>query len=118
MTERRAKRRYEVCFPIVVRAIDQGQSLAYEGRTRDISTSAMHFSLDLPLEPGSAINFTITMPAELTGGTRVLIRGSGKVLWACRCREAGYGIASTIETYEISRDRVLVTMTTTDGDAQ
>jgi len=105
MTERRASRRYELSFPIVVRTSDLGQTCTYAGCTRDISTRGLHFILHLTLKPGVAIEFAITMPAQLMGGSPVFIRGAGKVLWVAGCLDKGYGIASSIERYEISRDK-------------
>jgi hypothetical protein len=105
MTERRASRRYELSFPIVLHTIDLGPTCAYAGRTRTISTTALHFILHLPLKPGLAIEFTIKMPAELLRGSPVFIRGAGKVLWVAGRRDQGYEIASSIERYDISRDK-------------
>jgi hypothetical protein len=104
MTDRRASRRYELSFPIVVRSTHLGHTYTYAGRTRDISTRGLHFILLLALEPGVTIEFTITMPAELLGGSHVFIRGAGRVLWVAGCPEKGYGIASSIERYDISRE--------------
>jgi hypothetical protein len=103
--ERRTSRRYELSFPIVIHVTDLGQTTAYAGRTRDISTRGVYFVLALPLEPGIAIDFTITMPHELTGGSHVFIRGTGRVIWVARCRDDSYGIASAIEEYDISREQ-------------
>jgi hypothetical protein len=103
--ERRASRRYELSFPIVVRVTHLERTTTHVGRTRDISTQGVHFFLPVDLHPGIAIEFTITMPRELTGGSRVFIRGTGRVLWAAGCRDNSYGITSAIEQYDISREQ-------------
>jgi PilZ domain-containing protein len=104
MTERRASRRYELSFPILVHATDFGQTCTYAGRTRNISTVGLHFILPLALRPGVAIQFTITIPTEPVGG-HAFIHGAGTILRVADCRDQGYELASHFEGCEISRDK-------------
>ncbi len=80
MTERRTARRYELSLPVVVRGPQQKQAVPRDGKTRDISTRGVYFTIDQDLTPGSELDFTLTLPAEITRGTEVFIRAHGKVV--------------------------------------
>jgi hypothetical protein len=99
MTERRASRRYELSFPILVHTTDVGQTCTYAGRTRNISTFGLHFILPLAFRPGVEIQFTITL------GGHAFIHGAGTILRVADCRDQGYELASRVEGCEISRDK-------------
>jgi len=104
MTERRASRRYQLSFPILVHATDSGQTCTYAGRTCNISTVGLHFILPLALRPGVAIQFTITIPTEPLEG-HAFIHGAGTILRVADCRDEGYELVSRVEGCELSRDK-------------
>ena len=101
MNERRASRRYELSFPILVHATDLEQTSTHAGRTREISARGLYFVLPVSLKPGVAIQFTIT--TKLMGG-HMFLRGTGNILRVTACCDPGYGIASSVERWDISRD--------------
>ena len=105
MTERRTARRYELSLPVVIRG---GQEVAepHNGQTRDISTRGVYFMIDENVAPGSELDFTLTLPAEITQGTSVFVRAHGKVVRVDREQEDGtsrMGVAAVIEKYDIIR---------------
>lgn len=97
-------RRYELSLPVVIRT-PLKESESASGRTRDISTRGVYFTMDREMNSGAELDFTLTLPAEITRGTEVFIRAHGKVVRVER-KENGHasvGIAAVIEKYDIIR---------------
>ncbi len=106
MTERRAARRYDLSLPVIIRVPLGREAESRNGRTRDISTRGVYFTLDQDLSPGSVLDITLTLPAEITHGTEVFVRAQGKVVRVERKGENGrlhVGVAAVIERYDIIR---------------
>ena len=106
MTERRIARRYDLSLPILIRVpIDQEPS-ARSGRTRDISTRGVYFTLDRDVDSGTELDITLTLPAEITRGTEVFVRAQGRVVRVDHQQNDGnsrVGVAAIIERYDIIR---------------
>ncbi|MGB9514993.1 MAG: PilZ domain-containing protein, partial [Candidatus Acidiferrum sp.] len=78
----------------------------HDGKTRDISTRGLYFVITQDLQAGSELDITLTLPAEITHGTDVLVRAQGKVVRVERRLEDGearLGVAAVIERYDIMR---------------
>ena len=108
MTDRRVARRYELNLPVVVRAAAERKAAAdsRNGKTRDISTRGVYFLVDQQLEPGSTLDFMLTLPAEITQGTEVFIHAQGKVVRVepkPGDEDERIGVAAVIEKYDIIR---------------
>ena len=106
MTERRTARRYDLSLPVVIRTPLSQLTEARKGKTRDISTRGVYFTLEQDLTPGTELDFMLTLPAEITRGTEVFIRAHGKVVRVERMRDDGsdrVGVAAVIEKYDIIR---------------
>jgi len=106
MTERRNTRRYELSLPVVVRSPQKAEPESKNGKTRDISTRGVYFTIDEDIVPGSEVDFMLTLPAEITRGTEVFIRAHGKVVRVEQKNEDGtarMGVAAVIEKYDIIR---------------
>jgi PilZ domain len=106
MTERRTARRYDLSLPVVIRMPAQRVAGSQEGKTRDISTRGLYFILDRNLESGSELDITLTLPAEITHGSEVLVRALGRVIRVEPRPEDGssrMGVAAVIERYDIVR---------------
>jgi hypothetical protein len=76
------------------------------GKTRDISTRGVYFTIDQDLGAGAELDLTLTLPAEVTRGSEVFIRAMGKVVRVDKKPENGssrVGVAAVIERYEIIR---------------
>ena len=107
MTERRTARRYDLSLPVSIRVALENEAVLHTGKTRDISTRGVYFVFDDGLNAGAELDLTMTLPAEVTGGTEVLIRATGKVV---RVDDRGdgvdhrVGVAAVIERYEIVRN--------------
>lgn len=106
MTERRAARRYDLSLPVVIRVPIDRESASRNGKTRDISTRGVYFTLDKELCNGAELDITLTLPAEITRGTEVFVRAQGKVVRVEKRSEDGaerIGVAAVIERYDIIR---------------
>ena len=106
MTERRMARRYDLSLPVNVRLPINREPGAHNGQTRDISTHGVYFTMRKDLSPGTELDFTLTLPAEITRGTEVFVRAHGRVVRVDKRRDEDHetiGIAAVIERYDIIR---------------
>jgi len=106
MSERRLARRYDLSLPLNVRLPKSLEAGLHRGQTRDISTRGVYFMMDKDLAPGTEMDFTLTLPAEITQGTEVFVRAHGRVVRVDKRTEDNHeaiGIAAVIERYDIIR---------------
>jgi PilZ domain-containing protein len=106
MTERRTARRYDLSLPILIRMPATQVTDLPNGKTRDISTRGLYFVIDQDLKAGSELDITLTLPGEITRGSAVLVRATGKVVRVERRKEDErdrLGVAAVIERYDIVR---------------
>ena len=106
MTERRTARRYDLSLPVMIRVPVEKEASSRNGKTRDISTRGLYFTVDEDLGAGAELDITLTLPSEVTRGTEVFIRATGKVVRVDKKPENGasrVGVAAVIERYEIIR---------------
>jgi c-di-GMP-binding flagellar brake protein YcgR len=106
MTERRTARRYDLSLPVMIRVPVDKEASSRNGKTRDISTRGLYFTVDEDLSAGSELDITLTLPSEVTRGSEVFIRAMGKVVRVDKKPENGnsrVGVAAVIERYEIIR---------------
>ena len=111
MTERRTARRYDLSLPISVGVPIEKSAVSRTGKTRDISTRGVYFTMDKDLSAGAELDLTMTLPAEVTGGAEVLIRAIGKVVRVDRRSGNGYqtiNVAAVFEMYEMVRNEAIV----------
>ena len=107
MSERRAARRYDLSLPVIISIPVERESSARIGKTLDISTRGVYFTIDRDVSAGAELDMTLTLPAEVTRGSEVLIRATGKVIRVERKPDNGslrIGVAAVIERYEIVRN--------------
>jgi hypothetical protein len=107
MKERRTARRYDLLLPVAVRPRIDQQAVLRTGKTRDISTRGVYFTIDKDLSAGVELDLTLTIPAKDTGGTEVLIKATGKVVRVDKRYGDGdqtMGIAAVFEPHEIVRN--------------
>jgi hypothetical protein len=72
--------------------------------SRDISVRGIYFSIDQELTPGSVLDLSFTLPAEITEGMEVFVRAQGRVVRVEMEINAGrIGVAMVIQKYEIVR---------------
>jgi PilZ domain len=106
MTERRTARRYDLSLPVNVRVPVNREPKPQNGRTRDISTRGVYFTVQNDMAPGTEVDFTLTLPAEITRGTEVFVRAHGRVVRVDKRTDDDHestGVAAVIERYDIIR---------------
>jgi hypothetical protein len=106
MTERRLARRYDLSLPVNIRMPITREPRSHSGQTRDISTRGVYFTMQKDLSPGAEVDFTLTLPAEITRGTEVFVRAHGRVIRVDKRSDDSHetiGVAAVIERYDIIR---------------
>jgi hypothetical protein len=98
--DKRSTRRFALRLPVTVSyADDHGNEKSAE--TRDVSARGICFYLDSTIATGSAIEFTLTLPPEITLTESIRVHCKGKVV---RVSEGGpdgkVAVAAVIEEYE------------------
>jgi hypothetical protein len=98
--EKRATRRFALRLPLSVNCSEETVS-EKAAQTRDVSARGICFYVDSSVEAGSAIEFTLTLPPEITLTESIQVRCKGKVV-----RVDGPGVdnkvavAAVIDEYE------------------
>ena len=106
MTERRMARRYDLSLPVNVRIPINREASSHGGQTRDISTRGVYFTTHKELSPGTEVDFTLTLPSEITRGDEVFVRAHGRIVRTDKRHDDGVdtiGVAAVIERYDIIR---------------
>jgi hypothetical protein len=106
MGERRKARRYEVYLPVQVCMSKQRPLEYHTGQLRDVSRTGIFFHSQVPIDSGTGLELTFSLPAERDRGTSVLVRASAKTIRASQL--AGevtpvYGVAAAIDRIDFVR---------------
>lgn len=98
--EKRATRRFALRLPVsVIYAENGGQEKT--AQTRDVSARGICFYLDSSIAAGSAIEFTLTLPPEITLTESIRVRCKGKVVRVDDATTDGtVAVAAVIDEYE------------------
>ena len=96
--ERRASRRFTMTLPLTIRTGGPDGD-ERQGQTRDVSFRGLYFLADADFEPGSAIEFILTLPREITLAGDVHIRCFAEII-RVEPHNGGRGIAARIDRYE------------------
>jgi len=98
--EQRATRRFALRLPVTIKFSD-GEVAEAQAQTRDVSARGVFFFMDSRIEEGSPIEFTLTLPPEITLTESIRVRCRGKVV---RVDQGGpgskIGIGAVIEQYD------------------
>jgi hypothetical protein len=98
--EKRATRRFALRLPVSVSPAGQGVA-SFTAQTRDVSARGICFYLDAPMSTGSAIEFTLTLPPEITLTESIRVRCKGKVVRVDDgLVDAKIPVAAVIDEYE------------------
>ncbi len=97
--EQRSTRRFSLRLPVTVKFSDGGAEKA--AHTRDVRARGSCFYLDSSVSEGSEIEFTLTLPPEITLTESIRVHCKGKVVRVEPQAPGGrVGIAAVIERYE------------------
>jgi hypothetical protein len=97
--ERRAARRFTMALPVKVRIPSENGIVEQNAETRDVSFRGLYFLVDGQVETGSAIEFVLTLPQQITLAGDVHIRCFARVL-RVENHNSRRGVAARIERYE------------------
>jgi hypothetical protein len=101
--DKRATRRFALRLPVTVRYGDSEQEQA--AQTRDVSARGICFYVDSAIQAGSPIDFTLTLPPEITLTESIRVRCKGRVV---RIEGGGaankMAVAAVIDEYEFLAD--------------
>ena len=101
---KRATRRFSLRLPVSVRYGENEQE--HEAQTRDVSARGICFYVDSAIQAGSAIDFTLTLPPEITLTESIRVKCKGRVVRVDQQATPGkVGIAAVIEQYEFLGDQ-------------
>lgn len=101
--EKRATRRFLLRLPISLRTGNGDSEL--ESRTRDVSARGVCFYCEHPLAQGADIQFTLTLPPEVTLTESISMRCMGRVVRVETSTPGqGMSIAAIIDRYEFLGD--------------
>ncbi len=98
--EKRATRRFALRLPVAVNQ-KQVAAQAETAQTRDVSARGICFYVDAAVEAGSPIEFTLTLPPEITLTESIQVRCKGRVVRVDGRPQAGkLAVAAVIDEYE------------------
>jgi hypothetical protein len=98
-TDRRGSRRYTMELPLSVKSSGPGGTIERQGKTRDVSFRGLYFWTDADFPAGAQIEFTLTLPKEVTLAADVNIKCTGRII-RVEPNDSNRGIAAQIEHYE------------------
>jgi hypothetical protein len=98
--EKRSTRRFALRLPVSV-VYDSAKDQEKPAQTRDVSARGICFYVDAPIATGAPIEFTLTLPPEITLTESIRVRCKGKVV---RVDEGApnnkVAVAAVIDEYE------------------
>lgn len=98
--EKRTTRRFALRLPVSVN-YSGNTGAAISAQTRDVSARGICFYLEAPLAVGSEIDFTLTLPPEITLTESIRVRCKGKVVRVeNNLADAKVPVAAVIDEYE------------------
>lgn len=98
--EQRVTRRFSLRLPLAVKYSD-GLVQERVAQTRDVSARGVCFYMDTSISEGSDIEFTLTLPPEITLTESIRVHCKGRVVRVDPAGPGGkIGIAAIIDRYE------------------
>jgi hypothetical protein len=98
--EKRAARRFALRIPVSVARADNS-TYSESAQIRDVSARGICLYLDSPIERGSPIGFTLTLPPEITLTESIRVQCKGRVVRIEDGSTDGkMAVAAVIEEYE------------------
>jgi hypothetical protein len=98
--EKRAARRFALRIPVSV-ARGENPNYGESAQIRDVSARGICLYLDSPIERGSPIGFTLTLPPEITLTESIRVQCKGRVVRIeDGTAEGKLAVAAVIEEYE------------------
>jgi len=100
--DKRSTRRFALRLPVTVRYGENEQEQA--AQTRDVSARGICFYVDSAITAGSPIDFTLTLPPEITLTESIRVRCKGRVVRVEGGTASKMAVAAVIDEYEFLPD--------------
>jgi PilZ domain len=101
--DKRATRRFALRLPVAVRYGENEPE--HTAQTRDVSARGICFYVDSAIQAGSTIDFTLTLPPEITLTESIRVRCKGRVVRVEGGNPASkLAVAAVINEYEFLAD--------------
>src|SRR4030081_2300701 len=100
--DKRGTRRFALRLPVTVRYGENEQEQA--AQTRDVSARGICFYVDSAITAGSPIDFTLTLPPEITLTESIRVRCKGRVVRVEGGTASTMAVAAVIDEYEFLPD--------------
>ena len=98
--DKRSTRRFALRLPVSVTYSENGEQLK-SAQTRDVSARGISFFVDAPIAKDSPIEFTLTLPPEITLTESIKVRCKGRVVRIDDPSANGkMAVAAVIDEYE------------------
>lgn len=102
-SDQRTSRRFALKLPVSIRCED-GKLREVPAETRDLSAQGVFFYTGSTVTQGSKVEFTLTLPPEITLTESIRVRCRGRVVRVDNNRPPETGIAAIIEQYDFVPD--------------
>ena len=99
---RRSSLRFPLELPTKLRWMEGDQVSTLHTQTTNMSSSGLYLLVGTQDQPGSVIEFEVKLPAEMTKGAGVVLRGKGRLVRREKLAGERVGIAAVIERYQFS----------------
>jgi PilZ domain len=97
--EKRAARRFALQIPVAIARKDA--EFSETAQIRDVSARGISLYLDAPIEQGSPIGFTLTLPPEITLTESIRVQCKGRIVRVeSGAPDGKMAVAAVIEEYE------------------
>lgn len=100
--EKRSTRRFALKLPVAVKVKGPKGEVASE--TKNVSARGVFFYLDSDVAEGSNLEFTLTLPPEITLTEAIRVRCTGHVVRVDQSGGNKVGIAAAIDQYDITAE--------------
>src|SRR3954467_7015952 len=100
----RNTRRFSLQLPLTVK-FAEGPEQSVSAQTKDVSARGVFFYRNSDIAEGSPIEFTLTLPPEITLTESIRVHCTGKVVRVEPQTPGRVGIAAVIERYEFLADQ-------------
>ena len=96
--QQRTAPRFRVRIPLSARI--SGQTAHVQSHTENVSHKGLYFFSDSAVGAGSVVEFTMTLPPEVTLTNSIPVSGRGKVV-RVENGPSRYGVAVSIDAYDL-----------------
>jgi hypothetical protein len=101
--DQRTSRRFSLKLPVSIRCAN-GEIREVPAETRDVSSEGVFFYTGSTLQEGERVEFTLTLPPEITLTDSIRVRCQGRIVRVDADARAQAGIAAIIEQYDFVPD--------------